>query len=77
MVAKAESERFEQQLAAFRSMRSMFMLNARMEVWENEGRSARKFIVPAELKDIVYQMNFEENERLDLGGIDVSDLSDK
>ncbi len=77
VVAKAESERFEQQLAAFRSMRSMFMLNARMEVWENEGRSARKFIVPAELKDIVYQMNFEENERLDLGGIDVSDLSDK
>ena len=76
VVAQAESERFEQQLAAFRSMRSMFMLNARMEVWENEGRTARKFIVPAELRDLVYQMNFEENERLDLGDIDVSDLSD-
>ncbi len=76
VVAEAESQRFEQQLAAFRSMRSMFMLNARMEVWENEGQAARKFIVPAELRDLVYQMNFEENERLDLGDIDVSDLSD-
>ncbi|MBE6365590.1 MAG: hypothetical protein E7053_07545 [Lentisphaerae bacterium] len=76
VVAQAESERFEQQLAAFRTMRSMFMLNARMEVWETEGLAARKFIVPAGLRDLVYQMNFEENERLDLGDIDVSDFSD-
>lgn len=76
VVAQAESERFEQQLAAFRTMRSMFMLNARMEVWETEGVAARKFIVPAGLRDLVYQMNFEENERLDLGDIDVSDFSD-
>jgi len=76
-IAKAESERFDSQLKAFRSMKGMFMLNARMDVWENEGLNIQKYLVPAELKDMVYQINFEKSERLDLIDIDASDLTDK
>ena len=76
-IAKAESERFDSQLKAFRSMKGMFMLNARMDVWENEGLNIQKYLVPAELKDMVYQINIEKSERLDLIDIDASDLTDK
>lgn len=76
-IAQAESERFDSQFKAFNAMRSMFMLNARMDVWENEGAGVQKYLVPDELKDIVYQINFEKSERLDLIDVDVSELKDK
>ena len=77
IIAEAESERFSEQLKAFRSMPQMFMLNARMEALETDGASIQKYVVPADIKDMVYQMNFEKNERLDLVNLDVSELSDK
>lgn len=76
-VAAAESARFAAQLTAFSRMKSMFMLNAKMEVLESSGAGIRKFIIPAALAGEVYQMNFETRERLDLVDIDVSELSDK
>lgn len=77
VVAEAESKRFEQQLIAFRTMKGMFVLNAMMEVLSQEGGSARKFIVPANLKRQLYEVNLETNERLDLVDLDVSELNDK
>ena len=77
VVAAAESERFEKQLSAFRTMKPMFILNAMMEVLESDGGAVRKFIVPQGMKRQVYQGNFETNERLDLVNLDVSELNDK
>ena len=58
-------------------MPAMFILNAQMDVWESEGANINKYVVPAELKDMVYQINFENKERLDLIDIDSSELTDK
>jgi regulator of protease activity HflC (stomatin/prohibitin superfamily) len=77
ILAEAESERFAKQLLAFRSMKTMFVLNTMMEILETEGSNVRKFIVPSDLKRQVYQTNFETSERLDLVNMDVSELSDK
>ncbi len=77
VVAAAESERFEKQLESFRSMEEMFVLNAMMDVLSAEGSSVRKFIVPANLKKQLYEVNLETNERLDLVNLDVSELNDK
>ena len=77
IVAEAESERFEKQLEAFRSMKEMFILNAMMDILANEGSGVRKFIVPTGMKRQVFQGNFETNERLDLVNLDVSELNDK
>ena len=76
-VAAAESARFAAQLLAFTRMKSMFMLNAKMEVLETDSANIRKFIIPSALAEEVYQMNFETRERLDLVDLDVSELSDK
>ncbi len=75
VVAAAESERFEQQLTAFRAMKDMFKLNAMMDILS--GSSVRKFIVPSNLKKQLYEVNLETNERLDLVNLDVSELNDK
>ena len=77
VVAAAESERFDKQLTAFRSMKEMFILNAMMDVLSAEGSSVRKFIVPENLKKQLYEVNLETNERLDLVNLDVSELNDK
>ena len=58
-------------------MPEMFILNAQMEVMENELKDIRKFVVSPNLSDEVYQINFETRERLDLIDLDVSELSDK
>jgi hypothetical protein len=58
-------------------MEEMFVLNAMMDVLSAEGSSVRKFIVPANLKKQLYEVNLETNERLDLVNLDVSELNDK
>jgi len=77
VVADAESKRFAKQLQAYRAMKSMFILNSQMDVLESETAGLQKYVVPAEYKDTVFQMNFEKNERLDLVDLNVSELSDK
>lgn len=77
VVAEAESKRFAKQLEAYKAMKSMFILNAQMDVLESETAGLQKYVIPAEYKDTVYQMNFEKNERLDLVDLNISELSDK
>ena len=74
-VAKAESERFKFQLAAYKSLPAMFKLNSKLDVLEKETAAIRKYIVGSDLKDEIYEMNFETRERLDLVDIDAADLS--
>ncbi len=76
-IAEAESSRFNEQKKAYDAMPAMFKLNAKMDVWETEGQNINKYVVPAELENINYQLNFEKSERLDLIDIDASELTDK
>ena len=74
-IAAAESERFKSQLQAYSAMPSMFVLNAKMEIMETVLKDIRKFVVSPDLADEVYQINFEENQRLDLIDLDTAELS--
>ena len=53
----------------------MFKLNNKLDVLEKETAAIRKYIIGADLKDEIYEMNFETRERLDLVDIDAADLS--
>ena len=76
-VAKAESERFKSQLAAYRILPGMFKLNSKLEVLEQETAAIRKYIVGSGLEDEIYEMNFETRERIDLVDLDSSELSNQ
>ena len=76
-VAKAESDRFKSQLAAYRMLPGMFKLNSKLEVLEQETAAIRKYIVGSGLEDEIYEMNFETRERIDLVDIDSAELSNQ
>jgi membrane protease subunit HflK len=76
-VAKAESDRFKSQLAAYRMLPAMFKLNSKLEVLEQETAAIRKYIVGSGLEDEIYEMNFETRERIDLVDIDSAELSNQ
>jgi len=76
-VAAAESERFHSQLTAYRAMPQMFLLNASLELLEENAKEIRKFIVSSGLEDEVYQINLETRERLDLVDLSASDLAEQ
>ena len=76
-VAQAESERFRVRMLTYRAMPSVFRLNARMELLEEQAKDVRKYIVSSTLADEVYQLNFETRERLDLVDIDARELSNE
>ncbi len=65
-VAAAESERFATQLKTYLVMPQMFKLKAYLELLENESADMRKFIISSKLRDEIYELNFEKNDRLDL-----------
>ena len=52
----------------------MFKLNNKLDVLEKETAAIRKYIIGADLKDEIYEMNFETRERLDLVDIDAAEL---
>ena len=53
----------------------MFKLNNKLDVLEKETANIRKYIIGSDLKDEIYEMNFETRERLDLVDIDAAELS--
>ncbi|MCQ2379793.1 MAG: protease modulator HflK [Victivallaceae bacterium] len=73
-IAGAESERFVSRLASFRAMPAMFRLNSYLDILENDTAELRKYIVSSGLKDEIYELNLEENARLDLLDADFSKL---
>ncbi len=71
-VAAAESERFNTQLKTYLVMPQMFKLKSYLDFLENDCRDIRKFVVAAGLNNEVYELNFEEKERLDLVDADIT-----
>ena len=65
-VAEAEAARFAKQLIRYRAMPAMFLLDSRLELLEKDAAKVRKFVIGKELEHEVYELNFEEKERLDL-----------
>ncbi len=74
-VAAAESERFNTQLGTYLVMPSMFRLKAYLDFLEKDCSSIRKFVVASGLDNEVYELNFEEKERLDLVDTDITSLT--
>ncbi len=74
-VAEAEAARFNRQLISFKAMPQMFMLNSQLSLLEEDAAEARKFIVSRSLKNEIYELNFEEKERLDLVDADLGKMT--
>ena len=71
-VAAAESGRFKAQLTAYQVMPRMFKLKTFLEFMEQDCTNMRKFVVSSDLNDEIYQLNFEQKERLDLVDTDIT-----
>ncbi len=76
-VAKAESERFEKQLKAFDIMPGIYKLRTYLAFLEQDTANIRKFIVSSGISHQVYELNFEEKQRLDLIDADLDAISQK
>ena len=76
-VAAAESGRFKAQLAAYQVMPRMFKLKTFLEFMEQDCANMRKFVVSSDLNDEIYQLNFEQKERLDLVDTDITAFDNK
>lgn len=73
-IAQAENARFKTQLMTYEIMPSMFRLNAYLDFLEVDCRDIRKFVVASGLDNEVYELNFEQKERLDLIDTDITKL---
>ena len=71
-VSAAESSRFTTQLSTYRVMPAMFKLKTYLDFLEKECQGIRKFIVASGLSDEIYELNFEQKERLDLIDTDIT-----
>jgi regulator of protease activity HflC (stomatin/prohibitin superfamily) len=71
-VAHAEADRFAMQLKAYSASPEMFSLNAYLEIFQNEGRNVRKYILGGETGRKVYILNLEKKLRPDLLDLDFS-----
>ncbi len=77
LVAAAEKEQFERRLSGYRQMPAMYELNSYLSLLEENAPKIRKYLLSSGLKDEVYELNFEEKERLDLIDADLSSLVEK
>jgi regulator of protease activity HflC (stomatin/prohibitin superfamily) len=76
-VAKAESERFEKQLKAYKIMPDMYKLRTYLSFLEQDTADIRKFIVSSSMQYQIYELNFEEKQRLDLIDADLDAITPK
>lgn len=74
-VAAATAFRFRRQLEAYRINPFIFRLRAYLDFLENDCASLRKYIISADIPSQIYELNMEENPRLDLlSGADLTGL---
>jgi regulator of protease activity HflC (stomatin/prohibitin superfamily) len=76
-VAKAESERFEKQLQAYNIMPEIYKLRTYLTFLEKDTANIRKFIVSESMPYQVYELNFEQKQRLDLIDADLDAITPK
>ncbi|QSH40190.1 SPFH domain-containing protein [Lentisphaerota bacterium ZTH] len=76
-VAEAEAERFNKQLTAYLVMPYMYKLRTYLSLLEKDAKDIRKFIVSGTLPYEVYELNFEQKQRLDLIDADLDSITKK
>jgi regulator of protease activity HflC (stomatin/prohibitin superfamily) len=76
-VAKAESERFEKQLQAYKIMPDIYKLRTYLTFLEKDSADIRKFIVSDSMPYQIYELNFEQKQRLDLIDTDLETITPK
>ncbi|MDD5697191.1 MAG: SPFH domain-containing protein [Victivallaceae bacterium] len=76
-VARAESERFGKQLKAFEIMPGIYKLRTYLDFLEKDTAEIRKFIVSASMPYQIYELNFEQKQRLDLIDADLGNITPK
>lgn len=74
-LSKAESERFQKQLASYKQMPEMFRLRTYLDFLENDCKNIRKFIMSANMPYEVYEINMEEKARLDLIDANIGEIA--
>ena len=70
-VAAAEGERFEKQLVAYQAAPQLYVLYTFLDMLENEGGAARKYIVALDKSQEVFVINLEKKLRPDLLDLDL------
>ena len=58
-------------------MPSMFRLRLYLDFLENDCSEIRKFVLSSGIRNEIYELNFEKNERLDLIDADITSLTEK
>ncbi len=76
-VAAAEKDRFQSQLSAYTVMPSMFRLRLYLDFLENDCSAVRKFVLSGGLRNEIYELNFEQKDRVDLIDADITSLTGK
>ena len=64
-IAKSESDRFNNQLKAYKITPEIYMLRTYLDFLENDLKKVRKFVTSSDLQSSVYEINLEEKTRLD------------
>lgn len=69
-VARTEAARFHEQLVAFQAAPELFVLNSYLDVLENEAKTARKYVIATDGRE-VHILDLEEKLRPDLLDVDL------
>ncbi|MBN2643557.1 MAG: protease modulator HflK, partial [Victivallales bacterium] len=75
VVAAAEAERFTKQLLSYQILPNLFKLRTYLDMLEQDGGKARKYIFSNSLSREVYEINLEEKTRLDLLDADLGNIA--
>ena len=74
-VAQADAARFKSQLTAYRTQPKLFRLRTYLDFLDNDCKDLRKYVISSRIPSQIFEMNMEENPRLDLlNGADINEL---
>ncbi len=73
-IARAESDRYRQQLTAYRAMPQMFKLRTYLDFLENDCGDLRKYITSSSMESIIYELNLEERALSLMDSADLGNL---
>lgn len=75
VVASAEAERFTKQLLSYQILPNLFKLRTYLDLLEQDGGKARKYIFSNSMSREIYEINLEEKTRLDLLDADLGNIA--
>ena len=65
-MAEADAFRFKSQLTAYQAQPKLFRLRTYLDFLEIDCKDLRKYIISANIPSQIFEVNMEENPRLDL-----------